>query len=179
MLLKWNNFLANISITFSMASEIFYGHSEDSHQMLAPQPQTGGANQLVKNQRALCWMLFLVAKAKVLWHRQELLATFHLLLCCIGEVVRITPSFLLLPPFGMCLNIFLFFLVKIAKILIYSKTLWIKKPLWKSLTLKAIQMNFSFSLLSVPLIILNFCVCNIIAEMELEQAIHISELPLV
>lgn len=56
--------------------------------------------ELLKQHKALCWMLFIVAKAKVLWHRQELLATFHLLLCCIAEVIRSTPTFLLLPPFG-------------------------------------------------------------------------------
>ncbi|KAG8185779.1 hypothetical protein JTE90_000760 [Oedothorax gibbosus] len=83
----------------SMTSEIFHGDYEEPHQGSAPQAQVGGASRLLKNHRALCWMLFLVAKAKVLWHRQELLATFHLLLCCIGEVIRITPSFLLLPPF--------------------------------------------------------------------------------
>lgn len=58
-------------------------------------------NELLKQQKALCWMLFIVAKAKVLWHRQELLATFHLLLCCFAEVIKATPTFLLLPPFGM------------------------------------------------------------------------------
>lgn len=59
--------------------------------------------ELLQYHKALCWMLFIVAKAKVLWHRQELLATFHLLLCCIAEVMKVTPTFLLLPPFGKLL----------------------------------------------------------------------------
>lgn len=77
----------------SMSIEIFYSDTT------SPTLQKTEQNALLKKHKSLCWLLFLVAKAKVLWHRQELLATFHLLLCCIGEVVKVTPSFLLLPPF--------------------------------------------------------------------------------
>ncbi|GFY17210.1 retinoblastoma-associated protein [Trichonephila clavipes] len=77
----------------SMSTEIFYMDTT------SPTPQNTEGNALLKKHKLLCWLLFLVAKAKVLWHRQELLATFNLLLCCIGEVVKVTPSFLLLPPF--------------------------------------------------------------------------------
>ncbi|GIY58348.1 retinoblastoma-associated protein [Caerostris darwini] len=80
----------------SMSSEIFHVDVASPIPLNQPSPET---NCLLKKHKALCWMLFLVAKAKVLWHRQELLATFHLLLCCIGEVARVTPSFMLLPPF--------------------------------------------------------------------------------
>ncbi|XP_015916676.1 retinoblastoma-associated protein isoform X1 [Parasteatoda tepidariorum] len=81
----------------SMMGEIFYssmdvGQTSKSNKDLK-------VNAVLKNHKVLCWMLFIVAKAKVLWHRQDLLATFHLLLCCIGEIIKITPSFLLLPPF--------------------------------------------------------------------------------
>ena len=31
---------------------------------------------------------------------QELVFSFHLLLCCVDYVARLTPSFLLRPPFG-------------------------------------------------------------------------------
>ncbi|KFM56614.1 Retinoblastoma-associated protein, partial [Stegodyphus mimosarum] len=85
----------------SMVAEIFSidsGLPNHSKQNISCD-QGNASNQLMKHHRTLCWMLFIVAKAKVLWHRQELLATFHLLLCCIGEVVKITPTFLLLPPF--------------------------------------------------------------------------------
>ncbi|GIX70892.1 retinoblastoma-associated protein [Caerostris extrusa] len=80
----------------NMSSEIFHVDAASPIPLNQPSPET---NCLLKKHKALCWMLFLVAKAKVLWHRQELLATFHLLLCCIGEVARVTPSFMLLPPF--------------------------------------------------------------------------------
>lgn len=33
--------------------------------------------------------------------RSELVFSFHLLLCCIEYVIRLTPSFQLKPPFGM------------------------------------------------------------------------------
>ncbi|XP_055933153.1 retinoblastoma-associated protein-like [Argiope bruennichi] len=80
----------------SMSTEIFHLDTSSPTPSNHSNPE---ANTLLKKHKTLCWMLFLVAKAKVLWHRQELLATFHLLLCCIGEVIRVTPSFMLLPPF--------------------------------------------------------------------------------
>lgn len=79
----------------NIVNEVFCGDAECS----TSNGQTSDLQSLILNQKSLCWMLFLVAKAEVLWHRQELLATFHLLLCCMSEVIKATPTFLLIPPF--------------------------------------------------------------------------------
>lgn len=83
-----------------MIGEIFCAEDNSTTEQASASSSNPELKDLLKQYKALCWMLFIVAKAKIFWHRQELLATFHLLLCCIAEVVKSTPTFLLLPPFG-------------------------------------------------------------------------------
>ncbi|XP_052218213.1 retinoblastoma-associated protein-like [Dreissena polymorpha] len=63
------------------------------------QEQSVDETETVQDPKKLCWLLFLNAKDDILSGTEELIQTYHLLLCCLEFILRDSPAFLLHPPF--------------------------------------------------------------------------------
>ncbi|XP_078693242.1 retinoblastoma-associated protein-like [Branchiostoma floridae x Branchiostoma belcheri] len=65
-----------------------------------PSPFSSSTTTTVTPRMKQSWLIFLLAKGKVLQGNPELVLNFHLLLCCLAHIIRWTPSFLLRPPYA-------------------------------------------------------------------------------
>ncbi|XP_077987637.1 retinoblastoma-associated protein-like [Glandiceps talaboti] len=58
------------------------------------------SNNHVSRRKKTCWSLFVLAKSLMLPNCNELVLPFQLLLCCIDHAIRMSPTFLLKPPYS-------------------------------------------------------------------------------
>ncbi|XP_070538405.1 retinoblastoma-associated protein-like isoform X2 [Ptychodera flava] len=75
--------------------EVFQNESDEFNNGVNPSNHQSNTSAKMKS----CWCLFILAKSLLLQNCNELVLPFQLLLCCIDHAIRMSPTFLLKPPY--------------------------------------------------------------------------------